>query len=132
MNNSHIDVRTDEHSRVPFLAGGLRKEVTHSRPEHVKTKPADKHVKTEAKKRKGILGLCQISLCPHDIFLFSQRTRLTRFSYSFSFSRWLSLWYRYITVLMLTKERHGEHKRFDRKHIYSSNRNKTQVNLVKQ
>ena len=36
------------------------------------------------------------------------------------------------SVMMLTKERHGEHKRFDRKHIYLSNRNKIQVNLVEQ
>ena len=34
-----------------------------------------------------------------------------------------------LSVMMLTKERHGEHKRFDRK---TSNRNKIQVNLVKQ
>ena len=34
---------------------------------------------------------------------------------------------------MLTKERHGAHKKVDReKKIYLSNRNKIQVNLVKQ
>ena len=36
-------------------------------------------------------------------------------------------------VVMLTKERHGGHKKgLMEKHIYSSNKNKIQVNLVKQ
>ena len=38
----------------------------------------------------------------------------------------------WLYVVMLTKERHGECKKVDRKNIYSSNGNKIQVNLVKQ
>ena len=36
-----------------------------------------------------------------------------------------------LSVVMLAKERHGEHKGQIEKHVYSSNRNKIQVNLVK-
>ena len=46
----------------------------------------------------------------------------------------VSLFFKDITVVILAKERHEEHKRLIEKHIlvYSSNRNKIQLNLVKQ